>query len=193
MQFTTPIVILKSETPIDYNSKIVSIGSCFAKNMGAKFDYFKFNTITNPFGIIFNPISIENVVFRAINEIEFTENDIFFHNERWQCYEVHSVLSNQNKEEYLLKNDPELYACLLNNLGNCYLNSKNYKNSPNLFIKAERIFDSLNIQNEQSISNIYLSNYYCKIKDTLKAITYCKKSLQIAKQSKANNYYFDCP
>ena len=102
MQFITSIVILKSENLIDYNSKIVSIGSCFAENMGEKFNYFKLNNVVNPFGIIFNPVSIENVFFRAVNEVAFTENDVFFHNERWQCYEVHSVLSNENKEDYLL-------------------------------------------------------------------------------------------
>ena len=93
------------------------------------------------------------------------------------------------KEKNLLKEDPELYALLLNNVGYCYLNIKDYSQLPNLFIKAESIFDSLNIQNERSTSNIYLSNYYCKIKDTIKAINYCKKSLLIAKNSKANNYY----
>ncbi|WP_395043674.1 tetratricopeptide repeat protein [Flavobacterium sp.] len=93
------------------------------------------------------------------------------------------------KENNLLKNDPESYAILLNNLGDCYINSNNYKGLPNLLIKAEKTFDSLNVWNEQSISNIYLSNYYCKVNDTLKAISYSNKALKIAKESKASNYY----
>lgn len=101
MQFTTPIVVSKSENAIDYNSKIVSMGSCFAENIGAKLAYYKFQNTVNPFGIIFNPTAIENLVYRAENEIEFTENDIFYHNERWQCYNVHSVVSNENKEIFL--------------------------------------------------------------------------------------------
>ena len=101
MQFTTPISILKSDNLIDYNSKIISIGSCFTENIGAKLYYYKFHNSVNPFGIIFNPVSIENLISRAINEQEFTENDIFYNNERWQCYQVHSVLSLENKEEYL--------------------------------------------------------------------------------------------
>ena len=98
MNFTTKIPIQKSNFPIDYNSKIISIGSCFAENMGEKFDYFKFQNCVNPFGIIFNPISIENLINRAVNKIEFTEKDVFFHNDLWHCYEVHSLLSDTSSE-----------------------------------------------------------------------------------------------
>lgn len=101
MNFTTKIPIEKYQSPIDYNSKIVSLGSCFAENMGAKFDYFKFQNTTNPFGIIFNPVSIEKLLNRIVNKIEFTQNDIFFHNNLWHCFEVHSELSNPNKEDFL--------------------------------------------------------------------------------------------
>ncbi|HEY4629531.1 MAG TPA: GSCFA domain-containing protein, partial [Flavobacterium sp.] len=38
MQFRTKITIPKSDNPIDYNSKIVSLGSCFAENMAEKLD-----------------------------------------------------------------------------------------------------------------------------------------------------------
>lgn len=101
MQFRTQIPISKSNTPIDYNSKILSVGSCFAENIAEKFDYFKFQNETNPFGIIFNPISIEKI-FRRVSELDFyQEKDIFFHNERWHSYEVHSDLSNSDRQELL--------------------------------------------------------------------------------------------
>ena len=101
MTFQTSIPIQKSDFLIDYSSKLVSFGSCFAENMGDKFDYFKFSTLTNPFGIIFNPISLEKIIFRSIHKKYFTEKDIFFHNEAWHCYEVHSELSNPDKAEFL--------------------------------------------------------------------------------------------
>lgn len=101
MNFTTKVPILKYQNPMDYNSKIISLGSCFAENMGAKFDYFKFQNETNPFGIIFNPVSIEKLIERIVNKIKFTEKDIFFHNDFWHCYEVHSEFSNANKEDFL--------------------------------------------------------------------------------------------
>ena len=101
MQFRTQIPISKSNNPIDYNSKILSVGSCFAENIAEKFDYFKFQNETNPFGIIFNPVSIEKI-FRRVSELDFyQEKDVFFHNERWHSYEVHSDLSNSDRQELL--------------------------------------------------------------------------------------------
>lgn len=101
MQFRTQIPLSKSNNPIDYNSKVLSFGSCFAENMAEKFDYFKFQNETNPFGIIFNPVSIEKVIERTVNEKEFTEKDVFFYNERWHSFEVHSDLSNSDRQELL--------------------------------------------------------------------------------------------
>ena len=101
MNFTTKISIEKSNHPINYNSKIVALGSCFAENMAQKFEYFKFQNTVNPFGIIFNIVSIEKLIFRSIHKHYFTEKDIFFHNENWHCYEVHSELSSSNKKEFL--------------------------------------------------------------------------------------------
>ena len=101
MNFTTKIPISKSNSPIDYSSQIVALGSCFAENMGEKFDFYKFQNTTNPFGIIFNPVSIEKILERAIHLNYFTESDLFFHNELWHFYEVHSDLSQPNKETML--------------------------------------------------------------------------------------------
>ncbi len=101
MDFTTPIPISKSNNLIDYNAKILSLGSCFVENMAEKFKYFKFENNTNPFGIIFNPVSIQKLVLRVVNQELFTQKDVFFHNERWHCYEVHSDLSHENKEVFL--------------------------------------------------------------------------------------------
>jgi GSCFA family len=101
MQFRTPISIQKSKNLIDYNSRIMSLGSCFAENMAEKFDYFKFQNVVNPFGIIFNAVSIERIIERIVIQELFTEKDIFFHNDLWHCFEVHSELSNPNKDIFL--------------------------------------------------------------------------------------------
>lgn len=101
MQFRTQIPISKSSSPINYDSKILSIGSCFAENMAEKFDYFKFQNETNPFGIIFNPVSIEKLFGRISKQDWFEEKDVFFHNERWHSFEAHSDLSNSDRQELL--------------------------------------------------------------------------------------------
>jgi hypothetical protein len=80
---------------------MVSLGSCFAENMSLKLDYYKFQNYCNPFGIIFNPISIEKLINRVVEKSYYTEKDIFFHNEHWHCFELHSQLSNPEKEVFL--------------------------------------------------------------------------------------------
>ena len=101
MNFRTLIPIPKSNYPIEYNSKIMSLGSCFAVNMAEKLDYFKFQNSCNPFGILFHPLAIEKLIDFAVSGKQFTESDIFFYNERWHCFDAHSDLSNSSKEELL--------------------------------------------------------------------------------------------
>ena len=123
MQFTTKIPVQKISFPIDYDSKILLLGSCFAENIGEKFDYFKFQTAVNPFGIIFNPVSLEKLIRRCVENRKFTENDIFYYNDLWHCFEVHSELSNPNKEAFLdnLNSILELTHRHINTLTHCII------------------------------------------------------------------------
>ncbi len=102
MNFRTPITIPKSNHPIDYYSKVVTVGSCFSENISAKLEQYKFQHYNNPFGILFQPDAIENVLLRAIEMRLFTEADLFFENELWHCFEVHSELNNADKEDMLI-------------------------------------------------------------------------------------------
>lgn len=101
MQFTTPIPIVKSNYPIDYNSRIVSIGSCFAVNINEKLEYYKFRNMVNPLGILFHPGAIAKLVDFAVTAREFTEQDVFFHNECWHSFDAHSDLNSLSKEDLL--------------------------------------------------------------------------------------------
>lgn len=101
MKLQTEIPLNPEENQIDYSSKILLLGSCFSENIGAKFDYFKFQNLQNPFGVIFNPASIEKLVVRAIENTAFTEEDIFQHNGIWKCFETHSELSSLQKDQFL--------------------------------------------------------------------------------------------
>lgn len=82
---------------IDYHSKIVLFGSCFVENIGEKLKYYKFQQLQNPFGILFHPLAIENLISKAINKNTYTETDIFLHNEQWHCFDAHSKMSNVSK------------------------------------------------------------------------------------------------
>ena len=102
MKLQTQIPLKKQQhNQIDYNSKIMLFGSCFSENIGEKFKYFKFESSINPFGILFHPLAIENLITRAINKDYYSEKDLCFHNEQWSCLDAHSKLNKTSKVELL--------------------------------------------------------------------------------------------
>ena len=69
MKTFTQIKIPPSNFKIDYNSNLFFLGSCFAENISKKFNQIKFNTYTNPFGVTYNPLSIERQILNIIDKI----------------------------------------------------------------------------------------------------------------------------
>ncbi|WP_439131408.1 GSCFA domain-containing protein [Polaribacter sp.] len=102
MKFQTNISIQKeTRNQIDYNSKVLLLGSCFSENIGTKFNYYKFQSQQNPFGILFHPKAIENLIINSINEKIYSEDNLIYQNERWHCFDAHSSLSSHDKEQLL--------------------------------------------------------------------------------------------
>ncbi|TWO34468.1 GSCFA domain-containing protein [Seonamhaeicola sediminis] len=102
MNLQTKIPLSKQSTNlIDYNSNILLLGSCFVENIGAKLQYFKFQSVVNPFGILFHPKAIEALVENTLQNKFYSEEYLFFNNEQWHCFDVHSKLSNTSKERLL--------------------------------------------------------------------------------------------
>ncbi|CDF80541.1 GSCFA family protein [Formosa agariphila KMM 3901] len=102
MKFFTEIPIQQqTENQIDYQSKVLLLGSCFVENIGQKFDFFKFKNLQNPFGVLFQPKAIEHLITHAIKGKVYTEDDLFLQNELWHCYQAHSKLSGIDKTEVL--------------------------------------------------------------------------------------------
>ncbi|AUC13767.1 GSCFA domain-containing protein [Tenacibaculum sp. SZ-18] len=102
MNLQTQIPLQKEvHRQIDYSSKLFLLGSCFSENIGNKLSYYKFQSTQNPLGILFHPKAIEQLVVNSMNDKEYTEEDIFELNERWHCFDAHSQLSNNVKEELL--------------------------------------------------------------------------------------------
>lgn len=101
MKLQTKIPVEKADNPIDYQSKILLLGSCFVENIGDKLRYYKFQQVQNPFGIVFHPLAIENLVERAIENRNYQESEVFEQGERWHCFDAHSDLSANTVEELL--------------------------------------------------------------------------------------------
>lgn len=96
--FRTEVIIKKSNFDITHQSKILTIGSCFSENIGNYLLTNKFNVLINPFGIVYNPYSIKDSINKIIDNYNFTDNDIFHHNEQWHSFYHHGKFSDSNKE-----------------------------------------------------------------------------------------------
>ena len=101
MNFRTEIKIPPQEPRISHDSRILLLGSCFVENMGRKLEYYKFRSLQNPFGILFHPSAIAAFLNHVSVQKSFSEEDVFFHNERWHSFDAHSALSSPDKEELL--------------------------------------------------------------------------------------------
>ena len=96
MKFTTPVDIYPLETSIDYSSSIVLLGSCFSQNIGDQLSYFGFQNLINPFGTLFNPVSMATLVEKSIND-EFTAKDA----QESFSYLAHSDITGTNTSDVL--------------------------------------------------------------------------------------------
>ncbi|MBE6244919.1 MAG: GSCFA domain-containing protein [Bacteroidales bacterium] len=64
MKILTPVDIPKPERQIDFSSKILCLGSCFADSMGEKLTQYGFDCLVNPFGTLYNICSVFNSLMR---------------------------------------------------------------------------------------------------------------------------------
>lgn len=64
MKIITPVEIPKPERLIDYSSKILTLGSCFADQMGERLRMHGFDCMVNPFGTLYNICSVFNSLMR---------------------------------------------------------------------------------------------------------------------------------
>ncbi len=95
--FRTPVTIPPATAGIDLQSQILTLGSCFSDHIGDRLIGNKFNALSNPFGIIYNPRSIFWLLQYALTRSApradgYVERDgVFYH------YDFHSRFSNPNK------------------------------------------------------------------------------------------------
>lgn len=119
MEFFTKIDIPRPGFGIDYTKKLAFFGSCFADNISAQFSSRRFQVLSNPFGTVYNPVSLAAQV-RAIAEGKvFGEQDVFQDGcwnrdgqkgrgdqdarGPWHCWDAHGSLSGETQEECIAK------------------------------------------------------------------------------------------
>jgi hypothetical protein len=127
MEFFTKIDIPRPGFGIDYTKKLAFFGSCFADNISAQFANRGFYTLANPFGTVYNPVSLAAQVKAVAEGRVFGDGDVFqdgcwnrggqngcgdqdqeyrrAQDARgpWHCWDAHSSLSGKTREECINK------------------------------------------------------------------------------------------
>lgn len=98
MDLQTKVNSKPSEKKIGYQDKILLLGSCFADNIGAKFEEYYFQTTVNPFGTLYNPASIAT----ALNH-PTSSYTILHHNGLWHSMMHHGVFSCVDQQELMAR------------------------------------------------------------------------------------------
>ena len=101
--FRTPIEIPSSPFRISYSDHIMTLGSCFAENMGKKMSEVYFEIDVNPFGVLYNPVSIRNSIELLLQNKPFTTEDIFEDHSLWLSLSHSSLFSDSSQEGCLNK------------------------------------------------------------------------------------------
>ena len=68
MFFRTEVLIPKPSFSLRPLQRMLFVGSCFADNIGRRFEEEKFRAVVNPYGVMYNPVSILHTVGRYVDE-----------------------------------------------------------------------------------------------------------------------------
>ncbi len=94
----------KCKVGISYGDKIMMLGSCFSDSIGRQLADYGFDVCVNPFGTLYNPVSILRSVERLVSGTPFTEEDciqIGAGDERWCSFCHHTSFARATREEFL--------------------------------------------------------------------------------------------
>lgn len=98
---TTPVIVPQLPFKIDYSTGIVSLGSCFADEIGERLQEGDFHVEMNPFGALYNPASIAAAVRRLMEDREIGMDDLVQHEGLWHSWHHHGCFSHSTADETL--------------------------------------------------------------------------------------------
>ena len=101
MIFRTEIHPDKPQQTIEHKDALMFMGSCFAQNMGRAFSDAGFNSLINPFGVVFNPVSVSNSLRYILEDKLFTESDLVYSNGLWHSWFHHGSFYSVNADDLL--------------------------------------------------------------------------------------------
>lgn len=103
MKLRTPLAPIRVDKKIDLSQPLLTIGSCFSESIGNKLHDNKFDALVNPFGTIFDPLSITRLLTNSLNN-NLPEVDTYIFSEGvYKNLELHSSFTGLSQEELELQ------------------------------------------------------------------------------------------
>ena len=110
MDFFTPVGLPSGLPPLVQADNLLLMGTCFATNMGSLLVDAKFPPDINPFGVLYNPLSISAALREVVAGKVYKEEDLFFFRECWHSPMHHGDFSSPLMEETLQRINARLLA-----------------------------------------------------------------------------------
>ncbi len=101
MQLTLTLDIPPLSKPLIYTDNILLTGSCFTEHISDRLLQHKFKVLSNPHGILFNPLSVAASLDGYLDGKQYVEDDLFFLNELWNSWDHHTRFSHIDKASAL--------------------------------------------------------------------------------------------
>ena len=100
-KFHTTVDIPGYNWQTGYPAKNIFLGSCFTENVGTRMATLKYNVDINPFGILYNPVSVASSLKILLHKKEFTSVDLIPAGGLWHSFFHHGRFSTASKKETL--------------------------------------------------------------------------------------------
>ena len=98
MEFRTKTLIPTPKWHIHHADKLMVMGSCFAEHIGNRLHQMKFRCDLNPFGVLYNPLSIAEALRQLIAQHMYTESELIeFPDGGWSTWLHHSRFSQPDR------------------------------------------------------------------------------------------------
>lgn len=110
MNFRTSVDLPLRLPPVSHAGHLLMLGSCFAENIGRKLSDYKFSIDLNPFGILYNPLSVAKALHEIVEGKIYNVDDLFFYRDCWHSSMHHGQFSSPDKEVVLAQINDRLLS-----------------------------------------------------------------------------------
>lgn len=143
-KFQTEVAIPEFPWKTGYQKSNIFLGSCFTENVGTRMASLKYNVDVNPFGILYNPVSVAHALEFLLQKKHFEKTDLIQHDGLWHSFFHHSRFSSADALKALKNINDRIEA-----------SSQILKEADFLFITFGTAWVYEYLQTQQTVSNCH--------------------------------------